>query len=99
MVDRLVGEETRPIVIGEKRTRRLLVYLVFALVPLLAVAPLLGLTTGFSYLLLLACCYLGFYLLVHKHEPMRAGSRHFEILVESSFYFCGALAVLYKFIT
>ena len=94
--DRLVGEETLPIVVGEKRTRRLLIYLVLALVPMLALAPSLGLANGFSYLLLLTCCYMGIYLFVHKREMMRSGSLHFEILVETSFYFCGALAVIYQ---
>ncbi len=97
--DRLVGEETLPIVIGEKRTSRLLLYLVFGLVVLLAVASPLGLATGLSYILLFTCCYIGFYLFVHKRELMRPGSLHFETLVETSFYFCGLLAVIYQVVS
>lgn len=94
--DRLVGEETIPIVIGEKRTNRLLVGLVVALSLLLLAAPQLGLVTGFGHVLLLVCAYIGFYLFIHRRDLMRPGSLRFEALVEGSFYFCGALAVLYQ---
>jgi 4-hydroxy-3-methylbut-2-enyl diphosphate reductase len=94
--DQLVGEETIPIVIGEKRTNRLLVWLVIALVVLLIAAPALGLATGFSYVLLLVCAYLGLCLFMHRRELMRPGSLRFEALVEGSFYFCGLLAVIYR---
>jgi len=94
--DRLVGEETLPIVIGEKHTRRLLVYLVLGLAISLLVAPLLGLATDFSYVMLITCFYTGFYLFVHKRELLRPGSLRFETLVENSFYLAGGLAVIYK---
>jgi (E)-4-hydroxy-3-methyl-but-2-enyl pyrophosphate reductase len=94
--DRLVGEETLPIVIGEKRTRRLLVYLVFGLAIAFVVAPFLGLATGFSYILLITCCYMGLSLFVHRRELLRPGSLRFETLVENSFYLSGGLAVLYQ---
>jgi 4-hydroxybenzoate polyprenyltransferase len=94
--DRLVGEETMPIVIGEKRTRRLLVYLVLALAISLLVAPLLGLATSFGYVMLITCLYTGLYLFVHKRELLRPGSIRFETLVENGFYLAGGLAVLYQ---
>jgi 4-hydroxy-3-methylbut-2-enyl diphosphate reductase len=94
--DRLVGEETLPIVIGEKRTRRLLVYLVFSLAIAFVVAPFLGLATDFSYVLLITCCYMGLSLFVHRRELLRPGSLRFETLVENSFYLSGGLAVLYQ---
>jgi 4-hydroxy-3-methylbut-2-enyl diphosphate reductase len=97
--DRLVGEETIPIVIGERRTMRFLVGSVFGLAVLLALAPSLGIASGFSYLLLIACGYLGFYLFAHQRQLIRSGSLRFEILVESSFYLCGGLAVLYQIVT
>ena len=94
--DRLVGEETLPIVIGEKRTKRLLVYLVLGLALSLGLAPLLSLATNFSYVMLITCGYAGFYLLVHQKELLRPGSLRFETLVENSFYLAGGLAVLYQ---
>lgn len=94
--DRLVGEETLPIVIGERRTRRLLVYSVLGIAISLIVAPFFGLATDFSYVLLITCCYMGFYLFVHRREVLRPGSLRFETLVENSFYLCGGLAVLYQ---
>ena len=96
--DRLVGEETLPIVIGEKRTRRLLVYLVFSLAIAFVVAPFLGLATDFSYVLLITCCYMGLSLFVHRWELLRPGSLRFETLVENSFYLSGGLAVLYQLV-
>ncbi len=96
--DRLVGEETLPIVIGEKRTRRLLVYLVFGLAIAFVVAPFLGLATDFSYVLLITCCYMGLSLFVHRRELLRPGSLRFETLVENSFYLSGGLAVLYQLV-
>ncbi|UCG14755.1 MAG: 4-hydroxy-3-methylbut-2-enyl diphosphate reductase [Deltaproteobacteria bacterium] len=97
--DRLVGKETIPIVIGAKRTGRLLAYLVLFLALLLIVAPSLGSATEFSYLLLLICGYMGFYLFLQKRRLLRPGSLRFEALVETKFYLCGALAVLYQLIT
>jgi 4-hydroxy-3-methylbut-2-enyl diphosphate reductase len=94
--DRLVGEESLPIVIGEKRTKRLLVYLVVGLAISLMVAPLLGLATDFGYMMLIVCLYISFYLLVHRRELLRPGSLRFESLVENSFYLAGGLAVLYQ---
>ena len=94
--DRLVGEESLPIIIGEKRTKRLLIYLVIGLAISLMVAPLLGLATDFSYMMLITCVYMGFYLLVHRRELLRPGSLRFESLVENSFYLSGGLAVLYQ---
>jgi len=94
--DRLVGEETLPIVIGEKRTRRLLVYLVSGLALSLLAAPLLGLATDFGYVMLIASLYAGFYLFIHKREVLRPGSLRFETLVENNFYLAGGLAVLYQ---
>ena len=94
--DRLVGEESLPIFIGEKRTKRLLVYLVIGLAISLMVAPLLGLATDFSYMMLITCVYMGVYLLVHRRELLRPGSLRFESLVENSFYLSGGLAVLYQ---
>lgn len=96
--DRLVGEETLPIVIGEKRTRRLLVYLVFGLAIAFVVAPFLGLATDFSYVLLITCCYMGLSLFIHRRELLRPGSLRFETLVENSFYLSGGLAVLYQLV-
>jgi 4-hydroxy-3-methylbut-2-enyl diphosphate reductase len=96
--DRLVGEESLPIVIGEKRTKKLLVYLVVGLAISLMVAPLLGLATDFGYMMLIVCLYMGFYLLVHRRELLRPGSLRFESLVENSFYLSGGLAVIYQFL-
>ncbi len=97
--DRLVGEETLPIVIGEKRTKHLLVYLVLGLALSLVLAPLIGLATNFSYVMLITCCYAGFYLLVHHKELLRPGSLRFETLVENSFYLAGGLAVTYQMVS
>lgn len=94
--DRFVGKETIPIVIGEKRTRRLLSGLVLLLGAFLTAAPSLRLATGFSYLMLPCCLYAGLCLIVYQGQRMRHDSLRFEALVESNLYLAGALAVLYK---
>jgi 4-hydroxy-3-methylbut-2-enyl diphosphate reductase len=96
--DRFVGKETIPIVIGEKRTRRLLAYLVLVLGVLLAAAPSLDLATHFSYLMLLCCLYAGLYLLVYQGQQMRHDSLRFEAMVETNFYLAGALALIYRLV-
>jgi 4-hydroxy-3-methylbut-2-enyl diphosphate reductase len=94
--DRFVGKETIPIVLGEKRTRRFLAYLVGLLGVLLAAGPSLELATGFSYLMLLCCLYAGAYLLVYQSQRMRHDSLRFEAMVETNFYLAGALALFYR---
>jgi 4-hydroxybenzoate polyprenyltransferase len=94
--DRFVGKETIPIVLGEQRTRRLLIYLVLLLAVLLTAAPALNLATGFSYFMLPCCLYAGAYLLVYQRQQMRHDSLRFEAIVESNFYFAGALALIYQ---
>ena len=96
--DRLVGEETIPIVLGESRTKLFLIYAVLTLALLLVIAPALRLATDFSYVMILCCVYSGFYLFVNHRELIRPGSRRFEALVETHFYLAGVLAVLYQLI-
>jgi 4-hydroxy-3-methylbut-2-enyl diphosphate reductase len=94
--DRFVGKETIPIVLGEKPTRRLLMYLVLLLGVLLTAGPSLNLATSFSYLMLCCCFYAGAYLLVYQRQQMRHDSLRFEAMVESNFYLAGALAFIYQ---
>jgi (E)-4-hydroxy-3-methyl-but-2-enyl pyrophosphate reductase len=94
--DRFVGKETIPIVLGEKRTRRLLIYLVLLLAVLLTAAPAFNLATPFGYFMLLCCLYAGAYLLVYQRQQMRHDSLRFEAMVESNFYLAGALALIYQ---
>ena len=94
--DRFVGKETIPIVLGEKPTRRLLMYLVLLLGVLLTAGPALNLATSFSYLMLCCCFYAGAYLLVYQRQQMRHDSLRFEAMVESNFYLAGALAFIYQ---
>jgi (E)-4-hydroxy-3-methyl-but-2-enyl pyrophosphate reductase len=96
--DRFVGKETIPIVIGERRTRRLLNWLVLLLGVLLAAAPWLGLATTFSYLMLACCLYAGGSILIYQGQRMRHDSLRFEALVESNLYLAGALALLYRIV-
>lgn len=96
--DRLVGKETIPVVLGEKGTRVLLVWQALLAALVLALAPSLGLSTGFGYLMLINCAYAGVYLYVYRRDYLRPDSLGFEALVESNFYLAGALAILYQLI-
>jgi len=94
--DRFVGEETVPVVIGEKRTIKLLLHLILLMAILLTVVPLYGLFTFFSYLMLASCAYAIFCVYTYNRKLMRPDSLAFEALVESNFYFAGILALLYQ---
>jgi 4-hydroxy-3-methylbut-2-enyl diphosphate reductase len=93
--DLIVGTETLPITLGEKRTLILLKIILFATGLILAVGPFLGIIGPFSYAILL--CLLGLSLCVIAYE------RHwiypgitFEALVEANFFLAGFLAVIWQ---
>ena len=92
--DRIVGKETIPIVLGEKRTGRLLKYLLIALFLELCVSSALGIfsTLGFA----LGLYSLSFLLVIFAHERnyMLPGFR-LAFLVESHFILAGVITLLW----
>ncbi len=95
--DRIVGKETLPILLGEKRTLTLLKRM------LVGIALVLALSAGFGGIgplgLLLASCPLLLYWVLKAHEEgrMQPGIR-LELLVESHFVLTGILTLGWMFV-
>jgi (E)-4-hydroxy-3-methyl-but-2-enyl pyrophosphate reductase len=95
--DLIVGAETLPITLGEKRTLWLLKWVILGASILVAVAPLFGWAGPLAYLLLL--CYLTLTLCLHAYEKglLYPGTRS-EALVEGNLFLAGFLALLWQWL-
>jgi (E)-4-hydroxy-3-methyl-but-2-enyl pyrophosphate reductase len=95
--DRLVGRETLPIVMGEKRAMDLLKVSLVVLIALPMITSALGLTTGLGYLL--AVIPLGMLTVITFYEQGRllAGAR-LEFLIESIFLLAGLIGLVWSLI-
>ena len=96
--DLIVGVETLPIVLGEKRTLLLLWWIILFGTLLLASAAFTGLVGPFSYLLLLVFLSLSFCLFIYQKRWLYPGTR-LEAMVEGNFFFAGLLALLWKILS
>jgi 4-hydroxy-3-methylbut-2-enyl diphosphate reductase len=95
--DLIVGKETIPIVLGEAKTRRLLLGLTVGLALLLAGAPLLGLASGLAWALILPVAGLGGMQLILVRGLMMPGAAS-EGLVDLNFWLAGALALAWAWV-
>ncbi len=95
--DLIVGVETLPITLGEKRTLWLLKWVMAVGSMVLAVAPLLGWVGWFAYLLLL--CYLTLALCIFAYEKgfLYPGTRS-EAFVEANLFLAGLLALFWQWL-
>jgi (E)-4-hydroxy-3-methyl-but-2-enyl pyrophosphate reductase len=89
--DRIVGKETLPIVIGERRVRRLLERVLQMICALLLVMTLTGLATSLGYLLALCPLFLLAVTRAHQKGYLLPGIR-LEFGVESLFVLTGLIA-------
>ena len=92
--DLIVGSETLPITLGEKKTLILLKFIILASALLLAGAPLLGLLGPFSFLILVPLLTLFLCLFAYEKSWLYPGIR-FEALVETNFFLAGFLALIW----
>ncbi len=92
--DRIVGAETLPIILGEKRTLRLLKGVIILGAVVLILAPLLGPVGPFSYLLLFCFLSLFLSLLTYEKRWLYPGNR-LEALVEGNFFLAGLLGLIW----
>ncbi|MFH1033800.1 MAG: 4-hydroxy-3-methylbut-2-enyl diphosphate reductase [Pseudomonadota bacterium] len=90
--DLIVGKETIPIVLGESKTRRLLMSLILGLALLLALAPLWGLPSGLAWALILPVAGLGGMQIIIMRGLMMPGAAS-EGLVDLNFWLAGAVAL------
>ena len=93
--DLIVGKETIPIVLGEAKTRRLLLSLTTGLTALLVLAPLLGLASGLAWALILPVAGLAAMQVVLARGLMMPGAAS-EGLVDLNFWLAGVLALVWS---
>ncbi|MGE5258460.1 MAG: 4-hydroxy-3-methylbut-2-enyl diphosphate reductase [Hyphomicrobiales bacterium] len=92
--DRLVGKETIPILLGEKRSMRLLKGILVGLVVGLPLVSALGLVSAFGFILTLCPAAMFAILVAYQRGLILAGIR-LEFLVESHLVLGGMLALVW----
>jgi len=95
--DLIVGAETLPITLGEKRTLWLLKWVILVGSILLAVAPLIGWAGPFAYPLLLCYLTLTLCILAYERRALYPGTRS-EAFVEANLFLSGFLALLWQWL-
>lgn len=93
--DRIVGQETFPIILGDKKTLRLLKNLLIALAVMLPLASALGLFAGLGFVLWL-CPVMMFALLIAYQKHLVLAGIQLEFLIESHLVLAGALALFWR---
>ena len=93
--DLIVGVETLPITLGEKRTMSLLRWIIVFAAAILVLAPMFGFVSVFS-LLLIACFFtLSMCLVAYEKRKIYPGT-FLEALVEGNLFFAGFLGVIWQ---
>jgi (E)-4-hydroxy-3-methyl-but-2-enyl pyrophosphate reductase len=95
--DLIVGSETLPITLGEKRTLWLLKWVILAGSIVLFVAPLFGWVGPFAYLLLLCYVTLTLCILAYERGFLYPGTRS-EAFVEANLFLAGFLALFWQWL-
>jgi 4-hydroxybenzoate polyprenyltransferase len=93
--DLIVGVETLPITLGEKRTIILLKWIMVSAGLVLLIAPLFGLVSPFSLMLLICLLTLSFSLMAYEYRQIYPGLP-LEYIVESNFILSGLLGVIWQ---
>ncbi|MDL2269471.1 4-hydroxy-3-methylbut-2-enyl diphosphate reductase [Desulfosarcina sp. OttesenSCG-928-A07] len=89
--DRIVGKETLPTLLGDRRTLVLLKGILAACTVLIALSAAVGLTSTLGFLLTLCPAMMLVLVMIHEQGELLPGMR-FEVLVESIFPLSGVLA-------
>lgn len=93
--DLIVGVETLPITIGENRTMSLLKWIIVSAATVLVIAPLLGLVSVFSLLLIICFFTLSMCLVAYQKRRIYPGP-FLEALVEGNLFLAGFLGVIWQ---
>jgi len=93
--DLMVGTETLPITLGERRTLLLLKIVLIASAFILIVSPILGIAGSIYYLMLVPLFTLSLSLLAYEKQWLYPGIA-LEALVESNFLLTGLLAFIWQ---
>ncbi|MFH1629272.1 MAG: 4-hydroxy-3-methylbut-2-enyl diphosphate reductase [Pseudomonadota bacterium] len=92
--DLMVGTETLPITLGERRTLLLLRIVLLMTAFILLVSPVIGISNFFCYLMLIPLFTLSVSLLAYEKQWFHPGIT-LEALVESNFFLTGLLALIW----
>ncbi|MBW2283020.1 MAG: 4-hydroxy-3-methylbut-2-enyl diphosphate reductase [Deltaproteobacteria bacterium] len=93
--DLIVGIETLPVIIGEKKALALLKYILLGTGVILTAAPALRFVGPFAYLLLAPLAGLALCLLAYEKRRLYPGIG-LEALVESNFFLAGLMALAWQ---
>jgi len=93
--DRIVGQETVPIIIGEEKTLTLFKLAAILLAVVLVGGWFLGFLSSLALFLLVLPAYTAFYLILYTRERLVIGT-FFEALVDANFLLAGAIAWLWR---
>jgi len=93
--DLMVGTETLPITLGERRTLILLKIIFLITAVILFVGPTIGIADVFCYLMLIPLCTLWLSLVAYERQWISPGIA-LEALVESNFLLAGLLALIWQ---
>ncbi len=89
--DRIAGKETLPILLGEQKSFRLILYVLVFDIFILLFFYFIGLFVNNAFLLAFAPLFMLLLIRLHKNDSLLSG-RQYEFLLESSFLFTGILA-------
>ena len=92
--DRIVGKETMPILLGEKRSMRLLKIMIAMLIAILLLAAAFQYTTSLGFLLV-ACPVSMLLILIAYERGLMLPSIKLEILIETNFILAGILSFIW----
>jgi len=93
--DLMVGSETLPITLGERRTLLLLKIILIASAFILIVSPILGIAGSICYLMLVPLFTVSLSLVAYEKQWLYPGIA-LEALVESNFLLTGLLALIWQ---
>lgn len=93
--DLVVGVETLPIMLGEKKTLRLLKTIITCAAIVLVIAPLIGAVGNFSYLMLIPLFALSILLVFYQKGRIQNGPM-LEYMIEGNFLLTGLLAIAWQ---
>ena len=96
--DRLVGKETIPILLGEKRSMQLLKIVLIILTAALAVLSTLHLTSSLGFALILCPIFIGLIIFAYERAQMFPGIR-LEFLLETQFILAGVITFIWLIAT
>ncbi len=93
--DRIVGRETIPILIGQKRTQTILFTITAIVGTFIFASAAFGLVPSLGYYLILPPAFMGICLYVFQKKRIQAGPL-FEAIIDSNFLLAGLIAYLWQ---